>query len=58
MNKHNLKACSFFYDTAFDTQATKDPLEADERSKTVAHENRLIFSENSQKSLKSEENES
>ena len=58
MKKHNLKACSVFYDTAFDTQGTKDPLAADERSKTAAHENRLNFSENSQKILKSEENES
>ena len=58
MDKHIFKPSAFFGDMAFEGQSVPDPFESERRSKTTSHENRLTFSETSQKSLKNKENES
>lgn len=58
MKKHIFKTTSFLGEESFEGQSFADPFRNIGRSETTPHENRLIFSENSQKLLKSEEIES
>ncbi len=58
MNKHSFKTSPFLSETAIEGQNITDPFQSAERSKSYPHENRLNYSENPQKSLKSEETKS
>lgn len=58
MKKHIFKTPSFPGGEIFEGQSFADPFRNIGRSETTPHENRLNFSENSQKSLKIEETES
>ncbi len=55
MNKHSFKTSPFLSETAIEGQNITDPFQSAERSKSCPHENRLNYSEISQKSSKNEE---
>ena len=58
MKKHIFKRAHFFGELPFESQNIADPFRNISRSETTPHENRLNYSENSQKLLKNEEKKS